>query len=115
VPSQSHFGLELARSLAHCQQISAKIDAVCGHGTISVDAEPFHFIHMGLANDVVMQNSLLVANLCQANPILGLSLPEAWHTVNKFQPKLMLFAGTAPYQLMLNHFIPSIWVLQMML
>jgi hypothetical protein len=52
-----------------------------------------------------------MANLCQAHTILGLSLPKAWHTVNKFQPKLMLFVVTAPYQLMLNHFKSSIWVL----
>jgi hypothetical protein len=28
-----------------------------------------------------------MANLCQADPILGLSLPEAWYTVKKIQPK----------------------------
>jgi hypothetical protein len=66
---------------------------------------------MGLVSDSKVWNCLLVANLCQANPILGLSLPEAWHTVKKFHPKMMLFAVMAPYQLMLNHFMSSIWVL----
>jgi hypothetical protein len=33
-----------------------------------------------------------------------------WQAESKFQPKLMLFAVTAPYQLMLNHFMSSIWV-----
>ena len=37
-----------------CKQISAKVDAVSSHGTISADAEPFHVIHMGPMSDVDM-------------------------------------------------------------
>jgi hypothetical protein len=49
------FGLELAKAyLASCEQISAKNDAVCGHSTISVDAKPYHVIHMGSMSDVGM-------------------------------------------------------------
>jgi hypothetical protein len=63
VPSQSHLGLSLPEAWH-----TVKKDAVCGHGTISVDAEPFHVIHMGLADDLVTQNSLLVWPIC-AKPI----------------------------------------------
>jgi hypothetical protein len=63
------FGLQLWPKLGKLRgQISAKIDAVCAHGTISVGAEPFHVIHMCPMSDVVivMRNSLLGTNLCLA-------------------------------------------------
>ena len=77
---QSHFwAYQLAKAIGiSCQQLSAKIDAVFGHSTISVDAEPFHDIHMGPMSDVVMWNRLLVANLCQASHIFGLQLAKAY-------------------------------------
>jgi hypothetical protein len=52
----------------------------------------------------------MVANLCHANLIFGLALAKAWQAVSEYQQKMMLFAVTAPYQLMLNHFMSSIWV-----
>jgi hypothetical protein len=96
--------------LASCVgKFQPKIDAVCDHGTISVGAEPFHVIHMSPMSDVVMRNSLLRANLCQANPIFGLQFAKAWQAASaNFSPKLMLFVITAPYQLVLNDFMSSI-------
>ena len=82
MPCQSHFWAAVGLSLAKCQQISARIDDVCSHGTISVDAEPFHVIHMGPMSDVVMWNSLLVANLVRNNPIFGLELAGSLPTLS---------------------------------
>ena len=53
-PCQSHFWASVGPSLASYQQDSAKFDAVSGHGTLSVDSEPFDVIHMGPMSDVVM-------------------------------------------------------------
>jgi hypothetical protein len=75
--------------LASCVgKFQPKIDAVCDHCTISVGAERFHVIHMCPLSDVVMRNSLLGANLCQANPIFGLQFARAWQAVGKLQPKI---------------------------
>jgi hypothetical protein len=54
----------------------------------------------------------MVANLCHshANLIFGLELAKAWQAVSEYQPKMMLFAVMAPYELMPNHFMSSIWV-----
>jgi hypothetical protein len=84
---------------------------------ISVDAEPFYVIHMGLMNDALMWNRLLVAILCHADHLFGLRrlLAKAWQAVSKFQQKLMLLSVTTPYQLILNHFVSSIWVQWVML
>ena len=65
---------------------------------------------MGPMSDAVMWNRLLVANLCHANHIFGLELAKAWQAFRRFQPKLMLLAAVAPYLLVLNHFMSSIWV-----
>ena len=48
------FGLELVRAWQAVNKKLARIHAVCWHGTISVDAEPFHALHMDPMSDVVM-------------------------------------------------------------
>jgi hypothetical protein len=50
----SLFGLQLAKSLTALQAIFYILEAVCGHGTISVDAGPFHAIHVCPMSDVEM-------------------------------------------------------------
>ena len=91
---QSNFRASVGPSLASCQQLSAKIDAVFSHSTISVDAEPFHDIHMGPMSDVVMRNSLMGANLCQANPIFGLQLwPELGKPCGQISAKVDAVCG----------------------
>jgi hypothetical protein len=64
------FGLNLAKPTCYLAiavstnfQPKLMLFAVTGHSTISVDAEPYHVIHMGPMNGFVMRNMLLVANL----------------------------------------------------
>ena len=107
------FGFDLAKPWqAACQQFSTKTDAVCCHSTISVDAEPYHVIHMGLMSDVVMWNMLLVAILCHVDHLLGFRLlAKAWQAVSILQPKLMLFVVMAPC---LNVYKPQNTVLKIL-
>jgi hypothetical protein len=66
--------------LASCQQILAKKDVACSHGTISVDAKPFHVIHMGPMSDVAGCETCSWWTMC-ATPTSFLSL--SWPKLGK--------------------------------
>jgi hypothetical protein len=109
-----YFGLKLGTQFGiRCAaKIQAKIDGVSSHNTSSNAAEPFHILlNMDLMSDVSMCNQLLVAHLCCPMPCFGLRLGTVLAGVQqKSKPKLMVFPSTIPQQMLLNHFMSSIWI-----
>jgi hypothetical protein len=105
------FGLWLGTVWKSVQQIQAQIDGVSSHDTSSNAAEPCNVPHVDPMSDVSMCNQLLVAHLCRPMSFLGLLLVVRLAGVQqKSMPRVAVFPATTPHQMLLNHFMSSIWI-----
>jgi hypothetical protein len=94
--------------LAGVQQTQAKSDDSSAINLLSVAAELCHDLHMDPMSDVPMCIQLVVAYLCHLVLCSGQMAGKSFAVCSKPNKK-RLFSSTTPYQLLLNHFISSIW------
>jgi hypothetical protein len=61
-------------------------------------------------SDVLMCNQLLVAHLCHLMLLCLIAYGSSLAGVQQTKQKEMVFSGTTPSQVLLNHFMTSIWI-----
>jgi hypothetical protein len=74
-------------SILASNQIWAKTHSVYSHDISSVAAGPFHVLHMWPMSDVLWQNKVLVAHLCQAKSLFWLDAAKTFQASNQIWDK----------------------------